>query len=233
MAKAAGLVNRHYHPHEVFAYTISGKWGYLEHDWTATAGDFIYETPGEAHTLVAYEHDEPMKVFFIVKGPLIWLDENGEPDGYFDVHSYIALCRAHYDKVGLGAALIDKLYRRAHEVFSLGGPLEKRKFDTTYWDEDPSCLLSRRSIHLRPLLAAWVEAAVPYLADLSVKPVTYNPPIGTGAARRKGNYRDFKVRIHNARPLTRTCRSTARPSSWRRTRPQVRDFYDKDEIRRT
>jgi len=37
MAKGAGLVNRHYHPHEVFAYTISGKWGYLEHDWTATA----------------------------------------------------------------------------------------------------------------------------------------------------------------------------------------------------
>ena len=23
------------------AYTISAKWGYLEHDWTATAGDFI------------------------------------------------------------------------------------------------------------------------------------------------------------------------------------------------
>lgn len=39
MATSAGLVNRHYHPHEVFAYTISGKWGYLEHDWTATAGD--------------------------------------------------------------------------------------------------------------------------------------------------------------------------------------------------
>ncbi len=45
-----------------------------------------------------------MKVFFIVKGPLIWLDEKGEPDGYFDVHHYIALCKAHYDKVGLGAA---------------------------------------------------------------------------------------------------------------------------------
>ena len=35
--------------------TISGKWGYLEHDWVATAGDWIYEAPGEAHTLVAYE----------------------------------------------------------------------------------------------------------------------------------------------------------------------------------
>ncbi|PYE23432.1 hypothetical protein C8J32_10763 [Rhizobium sp. PP-CC-3A-592] len=30
MAKKAGLVSRHYHPHEVFAYTISGKWGYLD-----------------------------------------------------------------------------------------------------------------------------------------------------------------------------------------------------------
>ena len=28
-AKSAGLVNRHYHPHQVFAYTLSGKWGYL------------------------------------------------------------------------------------------------------------------------------------------------------------------------------------------------------------
>ena len=37
-AKGPGLVNRHYHPQQVFAYTISGKWGYLEHDWVATAG---------------------------------------------------------------------------------------------------------------------------------------------------------------------------------------------------
>jgi hypothetical protein len=101
MAKGAGLVNRHYHPHEVFAYTLSGKWGYLEHDWTATAGDFIYESPGEGHTLVAYEHKDPMKVFFIVTGPLIWLDENGGSAGHFDVHDYIAMCRAHYVKVGL------------------------------------------------------------------------------------------------------------------------------------
>ena len=61
-AIGAGLVNRHYHPHEVFACTISGKWGYLEHDCVATAGSFVYETPGEAHTLVAYESDEPTKV---------------------------------------------------------------------------------------------------------------------------------------------------------------------------
>ena len=111
MASEPGLVNRHYHPHEVFAYTISGKWSYLEHDWVATAGDFVYETPGEGHTLVAHEHEDPMKVFFVVKGPLIWLDANGEADGYFDVHDYIAMCRAHYADNGIGAEYIDTLFR--------------------------------------------------------------------------------------------------------------------------
>jgi 2,4'-dihydroxyacetophenone dioxygenase len=111
MAKKAGLVNRHYHPHEVFAYTISGKWAYLEHDWTATAGDFVYETPGESHTLVAYDSDEPMRVFFVVKGPIIWLDENGQSVGHFDVHDLIKLARDHYEKVGIGADYVDTLFR--------------------------------------------------------------------------------------------------------------------------
>lgn len=110
-AKRAGLVNRHYHPHQIFAYTISGKWGYLEHDWTATAGDFIYEAPGESHTLVAYEHPDPMRVFFVVSAPLMWLDEAGNTVGYFDVHNYIDLCKAHYEKSGLGADAITKLFR--------------------------------------------------------------------------------------------------------------------------
>jgi 2,4'-dihydroxyacetophenone dioxygenase len=111
MATGPGLVNRHYHPHQVFGFTLSGKWGYLEHDWTATAGDFLYEAPGEAHTLVAYEHEDPMRIFFNVTGPLIWLDENGEAEGHFDVHDYIALARAHYEEVGLGADAVEKLFR--------------------------------------------------------------------------------------------------------------------------
>ena len=68
MSTGAGLVNRRYQPHQVFAYTISGKWGYLEHDWVAPRVDFIYEPPGEAHTLVTYESGEPMRVFFVVQG---------------------------------------------------------------------------------------------------------------------------------------------------------------------
>jgi len=50
-------------------------------------------------------------VFFVVQGPLIWLDENGESNGYFDVHNYIALCREHYEKVGLGADYVKTLFR--------------------------------------------------------------------------------------------------------------------------
>jgi 2,4'-dihydroxyacetophenone dioxygenase len=110
-ASGPGLVNRHYHPHQVFGYTISGKWGYLEHDWVATAGDFIYESPGEGHTLVAYEHPEPMKVHFNVTGPLIWLDEDGESVGQFDVFDYIALCQEHYAQNGVGAEYLQQLMR--------------------------------------------------------------------------------------------------------------------------
>ena len=83
-----------------------------------------------------------------------------------------------------------------------------------------------------PPLAAWVEASVPYLADLSVKPVTYNPPIGTGVARREGNYRDFKVRIENAR-LSKGLSLDRQAFILTPHETAVRDFFDKDEIRRT
>lgn len=85
----------------------------------------------------------------------------------------------------------------------------------------------------RPVLTPWVEAAVPYLADLSVKPVTYNPPVGTGVPRRDGNYRDFKVRIHDARPIARDLSLDHQAFILAQHATAVRDFYDHDEIRRT
>ena len=84
----------------------------------------------------------------------------------------------------------------------------------------------------QPPLAAWVEASVPYLADLSVKPVTYNPPIGTGVARRLGNYRDFKVRIHNMRPIASDLSLDRQAFVLAQHETAVRDFYDRDEVRR-
>ena len=42
----------HYHVGTVRGYTMRGFWRYLEHDWVAKPGTFIYEPAGEAHTLL-------------------------------------------------------------------------------------------------------------------------------------------------------------------------------------
>ena len=52
-----------------------------------------------------------MHVHFNVKGPLIWLDENGDAGGHFDVHDYIEICKEHYEKVGIGADYVESLFR--------------------------------------------------------------------------------------------------------------------------
>jgi 2,4'-dihydroxyacetophenone dioxygenase len=41
----------------------------------------------------------------------IWLDEEGQASGTFDVFDYIEMCRSHYEKVGIGATYIDRLFR--------------------------------------------------------------------------------------------------------------------------
>lgn len=110
-ADGAGMVNRHYHPHPVYAYTISGRWGYLEHDWVAGPGDVLFETPGTAHTLVAYESDAPMRVFFVVQGPLLWVDDTGVTTGQYDAFDFYAAAREHFAGTALGAGYVDTLLR--------------------------------------------------------------------------------------------------------------------------
>lgn len=80
---------------------------------------------------------------------------------------------------------------------------------------------------------AWVEAPVNYLADLSVKPMTYNPPPGTGLPRREGNYRNFTVRVHNVRPQVRDLSLDKQAFILTRHETKVRDFYDDQEVRST
>ena len=77
----------------------------------------------------------------------------------------------------------------------------------------------------------WVEAPVNYLADLSVKPVTYNPPAGTGLPRRVGNYRNFTVRVHDARPIAAELSLDRQAFILTAHDTTVRDFYDENEVR--
>jgi hypothetical protein len=83
------------------------------------------------------------------------------------------------------------------------------------------------------LAARWVEAPVNYLADLSILPVTYNPPAGTGVPRREGNYRDFVVRVHDARSYARDLSLDRQAFILTGHETRVRDFYDDQEVRTT
>src|SRR6516162_9213152 len=72
----------HYHVGTVRGYTMRGHWRYLEHDWIAKPGTFIYEPAGEAHTLVITDDSpEPMISVFVVEARLIYLDKT--KDGGF------------------------------------------------------------------------------------------------------------------------------------------------------
>ncbi len=107
----AGIVSRHRHPGAVFGYVIKGRWHYYEHPWMAEAGHFVYEPPGEIHTLSVPDDCEEMITFFNISGAMIYLDENGAQNGYEDVFSKIDLCRAHYGSNGLGADYVRQFIR--------------------------------------------------------------------------------------------------------------------------
>ncbi len=76
-----------------------------------------------------------------------------------------------------------------------------------------------------------VDALMTYLADASVKPVTFNPPPGTGVPRRVGNYGSFSVRIRDARPIAETLDLDRHGFALTRHDTAVRDFYDESEVR--
>ena len=107
----SGVLSRHRHPGPVHGYVLKGSWRYLEHDWVAKAGDYVFEPPGETHTLVVDPGVREMITFFNVSGAMIYLDEKGRQAGYEDVFTKIEMCRKHYRKVGLGANFVRRFIR--------------------------------------------------------------------------------------------------------------------------
>ncbi len=91
------MVGTHYHVGGVHGYTMRGKWRYLEHDWIAEPGTYIYEPAGEAHTLVI----------------TVYLDRptNGSFAAYEDGFTLLELTRKHYREAGLDARKLDLLVR--------------------------------------------------------------------------------------------------------------------------
>jgi hypothetical protein len=90
---------------------LKGRWKYLEHDWVAETGSFVYEPPGEVHTLMVPADCPEMITLFNISGAMIYLDAEGHTIGYEDVFTKIEMCRRHYAAVGLGADYIDTFVR--------------------------------------------------------------------------------------------------------------------------
>jgi 2,4'-dihydroxyacetophenone dioxygenase len=112
--RKSGVLSRHIHPSWVTGYVIKGAWRYLEHDWVATEGSFVYEPPGEIHTLVVDEASggaQEMITFFNIAGAMVYVDDAGNTTGYEDVFTKIEMCRKHYAAVGLGADYVTQFVR--------------------------------------------------------------------------------------------------------------------------
>lgn len=107
----AGVIARHRHSGTVHAWVFKGRWHYLEHDWMAEAGSYVFEPAGETHTLVVPEGCTEMLTLFQVTGSLIYVDPDGRATGYDDVFTRLDKARAHYAAVGLGADYVEPLIR--------------------------------------------------------------------------------------------------------------------------
>ena len=107
----SGILSRHRHPNAVHGFVLKGRWHYLEHDWEAKEGSYVYEPPGETHTLVVPEDVEEMITFFQVNGIMSYVDPWGKLLGYEDVFTKIDLCRKHFTNIGLGENYVDQFIR--------------------------------------------------------------------------------------------------------------------------
>jgi quercetin dioxygenase-like cupin family protein len=107
----AGVIARHRHAGCVHAWVIKGRWHYLEHDWMAEEGSYIWEPPGETHTLVVPDGCTDMITLFQVTGNLVYVDPQGNATGYDDVFTRIKKARKHYAAVGLGEDYVEQFIR--------------------------------------------------------------------------------------------------------------------------
>ncbi len=109
--RRSGVLSRHRHPNTVHGFVLKGRWHYLEHDWMAEEGAYVFEPPGETHTLVVPDGVEEMITLFQVNGIMYYVDPWGKPLGYEDVFTKIDMCRRHFAACGLGEDYVERFIR--------------------------------------------------------------------------------------------------------------------------
>ncbi len=108
--RRSGVLSRHRHPGPVYGFVIKGHWHYLEHDFVASPGKFLFEPPGETHTLVV-DSDDEMITLFNVNGSMVYVDEDGKAIDFEDVFTKIQMCIGHYESTGLGTKFVEQFIR--------------------------------------------------------------------------------------------------------------------------
>jgi 2,4'-dihydroxyacetophenone dioxygenase len=106
-----GVLSRHRHAGAVHALVLRGRWRYLEHDWVAEQGSYIFEAPGETHTLIVPEGVEEMMTWFHNTGGYVYVDPQGVPVAYEDVFTKIEAAKRHYRAIGLGEDYVNRFIR--------------------------------------------------------------------------------------------------------------------------
>jgi 2,4'-dihydroxyacetophenone dioxygenase len=109
--RSYGVLSHHRHSGPVHAFTLCGRWRYLEHDWIATPSDYAFEPPGETHTLVVPDDVKEMATLFHVTGGYTYVDPYGEALGYEDVFTKLEHAIGHYEAVGLGKDHVRRIVR--------------------------------------------------------------------------------------------------------------------------
>jgi 2,4'-dihydroxyacetophenone dioxygenase len=94
-------IRRHIHAGgAVHGYVLEGSWRYLEHDWVAVPGSYVFEPAGGAHTLEVLG-DEMMVTLFMVSGVIQYLDDDGTVIQQDDLGSRRALYLDHCAEHGI------------------------------------------------------------------------------------------------------------------------------------
>lgn len=110
--KGGGILGRHRHSSPVHALTLKGSWGYVEHDWHAEAGTYVFEPPGETHTLIVDQDCDEMVTLFHVTGSLLYIDEDtNNVIGFDDVFSKLEMAKKWYAECGLGEEYVQQFVR--------------------------------------------------------------------------------------------------------------------------
>lgn len=93
-------IPKHKHTGEVFAFTSSGSWYYLEYPEDVNiAGSYLYEPAGSIHTLhVPESNTEVTEVCFVINGANLDLNSKDEVENVADAGSvldlYYSTCEA-------------------------------------------------------------------------------------------------------------------------------------------